>query len=158
MFSPRVVGLSEWSTTEHSPIVGWALDGLPVYGPYGYADPDDSTSAITRIQSPWNVRSGSRLTGPGGAYTGQFVEDWEPTGSGDTYTNSYNVRYAKTPDSPDTKIRFYVATVDENNKPTFPYHVGGGSGAGTSGNNVYQNNFYSNAHDTGLIKEINIKI
>jgi len=156
VFSPRVVGLSEWSTTEHSPIVGWALDGLPIYGPYGYADPDDSTSAITRIQSPWNVRSGSRLTGPGGAYTGQFVEDWEPTGSGDTYTNSYNVRYAKTPDSPDTKIRFYVATVDENNKPTFPYHVGGGSGAGTSGNNVYQNNFYSNAHDTGLIKEINI--
>jgi len=159
VFSPRVAGLTEWSTTEHSPIVGWALDGLPIYGPYGYggAQGIDSNS-IVRIKSKWAVRSGTRQSGPGGAYTGQFIEDWEPTaGSGDEYVDEYNVRYARTPESPNTPIRFYVATVDENNKPVFPFHVGGSSGQGTSGNNVYQNCFYSNAPDTGLIKEIKIK-
>src|SRR5580700_6893722 len=29
----------------HSPILGWAMDGYPIYGPYGYANPSDPTSA-----------------------------------------------------------------------------------------------------------------
>ena len=30
--------------SNHSPIVGWAYDGNPIYGPYGYTNPDSDTS------------------------------------------------------------------------------------------------------------------
>ena len=33
----------------HSPIIGWAFDGNPIYGPYAYTDPTDQGSSITRM-------------------------------------------------------------------------------------------------------------
>src|SRR5215471_3475107 len=41
----------------HSPILGWAFDGYPVYGPYGYSDPKDPNSAIKRMQSSFRLRN-----------------------------------------------------------------------------------------------------
>ena len=41
----------------HSPILGWAPDGYPIYGPYGYSNPTDPTSAIRRIQSGFRLRA-----------------------------------------------------------------------------------------------------
>ncbi len=35
--------------TRHSPIIGWANDGLPIYGPYGYSSAMDATSGIRRM-------------------------------------------------------------------------------------------------------------
>ena len=35
----------------HSPILGWSLDGYPIYGPYGYSDPRSATSAVKRMQT-----------------------------------------------------------------------------------------------------------
>src|ERR1041385_3977017 len=32
----------------HSPILAWAFDGYPIYGPYGYSDPNNAASTITR--------------------------------------------------------------------------------------------------------------
>src|SRR5438874_1661304 len=32
-----------WS---HSPILGWAFDGYPIYGPYGYSDPASAGSTV----------------------------------------------------------------------------------------------------------------
>ena len=32
--------------TGHSPIIGWAYDGNPIYGPYWYRDAHDSNSTI----------------------------------------------------------------------------------------------------------------
>ena len=38
---------SVWgNSTTHSGIVGWAFDGLPIYGPYGYTDPSNTSSEI----------------------------------------------------------------------------------------------------------------
>ncbi|MFM7206342.1 MAG: YHYH protein [Planctomycetaceae bacterium] len=52
----------------HSPIVGWMFDGYPVYGPYGYSDPNDPTSAVVRMQSSFALRSiTTRTTLPGWA-------------------------------------------------------------------------------------------
>ncbi len=45
--------------TKHSPILGWALDGLPVYGPYGYSSPLDATSGIRRMTSGFQKRDGT---------------------------------------------------------------------------------------------------
>ena len=48
----------------HSPIIGWAHDGYPIYGPYGYDNPDtESTdSSIRRMVSGFVERNGSNGT------------------------------------------------------------------------------------------------
>ncbi len=43
--------------TKHSPIVAWAQDGLPVYGPYGYSSPMDAGSGVRRMISGFALRS-----------------------------------------------------------------------------------------------------
>jgi hypothetical protein len=48
--------------TQHSPIVAWAADGLPVYGPYGYSDPLDPTSGVRRMESGFVLRDGTNGT------------------------------------------------------------------------------------------------
>ena len=45
--------------TKHSPIVGWAADGLPVYGPYGYASPLDPESGVRRMITGFVARDGN---------------------------------------------------------------------------------------------------
>ena len=49
----------ETGDTVHSPLLGYALDGCPIYGPYGYEDYDplDSTPTIVRIQSGYTLRN-----------------------------------------------------------------------------------------------------
>jgi hypothetical protein len=49
------------STTvfKHSPIIGWINDGLPLYGPYGYSDPMDTTSPVRRMISGYVIRDGT---------------------------------------------------------------------------------------------------
>ena len=39
----------------HSKIIGWAADGYPIYGPYGYAVSTDSTSPIVKMQSGYSA-------------------------------------------------------------------------------------------------------
>ena len=46
---------------EHSPILGWAYDGNPIYGPYGYGNNKNSTGGIERQQSAYRMLQ-SRLT------------------------------------------------------------------------------------------------
>jgi Ca2+-binding RTX toxin-like protein len=41
----------------HSPILGWALDGFPIYGPYGYSDPMDASSPVVRLDSSFQLRT-----------------------------------------------------------------------------------------------------
>jgi hypothetical protein len=48
--------------TRHSPILGWAADGLPVYGPYGYSSPLDPASGVRRMVSGFVLRDGTRGT------------------------------------------------------------------------------------------------
>lgn len=156
VITPQVLGISNWNTEEHSPIVGWAFDGLPIYGPYGYEDPANPNSDIVAIKSPWVLRSANnRQTAPGGAHTGVFIEDYrfDATLSGQPgYTGRYNQRYGVTPDSPITPIYYYVLTVDEDLEPAFPYHVGGG----TVNVDQWGNSYYSTAPLTGRIADIQV--
>ncbi|HCN30840.1 MAG TPA: hypothetical protein DIT64_19395 [Verrucomicrobiales bacterium] len=46
----------------HSPILGWAADGLPVYGPYGYASALDPQSGVRRMLSGFVPRDGANGT------------------------------------------------------------------------------------------------
>lgn len=65
-----------WSPTSHSPIIGWAADGFPIYAAYGYSDPNNPNSEIRPLTSGWRVRSGARLGGPGGTYAYFLTETW----------------------------------------------------------------------------------
>jgi len=61
-------------------IVGWAADGYPILGRWGYSDPLDSSSEVVEMRSSWALRQGERpggADGPGGAYDGTFTADWE---------------------------------------------------------------------------------
>ena len=59
-YNPSTHTYSEATTTPlHSPILGWSFDGYPIYGPYGYANPNDVTSAVRRMVSGYVPRDGS---------------------------------------------------------------------------------------------------
>ena len=137
-------GLNSWDTGNASPIVGWAFDGLPIYGPYGYEDPDDSSSNVVVIKSIFELKTGTRPDGPLGTYTGAFAEDWQANtalaGTNGYVTNAYNLRYAKTVDSA-TKIYHYVVTLDSDLDPAFPYVIGGV--VSESSNLTYSGGYYS---------------
>ncbi|HEX7261165.1 MAG TPA: YHYH protein [Luteolibacter sp.] len=53
---------STTAVTRHSPILAWAADGLPVYGPYGYSSPLDPNSGVRRMVSGFVLRNGSNGT------------------------------------------------------------------------------------------------
>ena len=43
----------EQNRTQHSPIIGWSYDGLPIYGPYGY---EKSTGgSVVQLNSGYSV-------------------------------------------------------------------------------------------------------
>ena len=50
------------AVTAHSPIVAWAADGLPVYGPYGYSSPMNAASGVRRMVSGFTKRDGTNGT------------------------------------------------------------------------------------------------
>lgn len=113
--------------TTHSPIIGYAYDGNPIYGPFGYSDPVDSTSSISRISSGY-VLQGSRQNGPDtGRYPlGSFIDDykWVPSvNSGKTELDSNNGRFCVTPDYPKGTYAYYIS-VDSSDNPVFPYILG----------------------------------
>ncbi|HCY57476.1 MAG TPA: hypothetical protein DHU78_01300 [Opitutae bacterium] len=62
---------------EHSPLIGYAMDGFPVYALYGYKDPKDMTSKIKKMFSSFRLKQGERPNPPGGKYDGAFSKDYE---------------------------------------------------------------------------------
>ena len=121
----------------HSPIIGWAFDGNPIYGPYGYTDPTDQSSEINRLNTSYQLKTNlvynditnpypSRTAGPllTDEAAGKFIEDYEYIfGLGDL--DQYNGRFCKTPDFPEGRYCYFV-TIDttENGNPVFPYVLG----------------------------------
>ena len=63
-FNPatKIYTESTGPVTAHSPIVAWMADGLPVYGPYGYASPMDPASGLRRMTSGYVRRDGTQGT------------------------------------------------------------------------------------------------
>ena len=62
-----------------SPIIGFAADGFPIFGSY-----INDAGTIRKASTSYRLKSGTRSGGPGGAYDGTFIDDWEYVeGSGD---------------------------------------------------------------------------
>lgn len=126
-------GLYVINASEHSPLLGFAYDGFPIYGAYAYAN-TDGTGGISRMKSSYQLKNQTtRTNGPAvnqvvGAQTffnGYFREDYEFVAhAGDpTYLDVHNGRFCITPEYPDG-IYCYFATVDANHNSAYPYVVG----------------------------------
>jgi len=111
--------------TSHSPIIGWAYDGNPIYGPYGYSNPNNVQSGV-RIINPSYTLNTSKISNRPSFSSGFFIEDFEYTGNGDL--DRHNGRYCKTPEFPNGVYAYFagVTTSTTSNKlePLYPYFIG----------------------------------
>ena len=122
---------------EHSPIIGWAFDGNPIYGPYGYSDPTDQSSSIAKLNTSYRLKTNLvynvdsnptpvRTAGPllTAEVAGNFIEDYEYV-FGLGALDQYNGRFCKTPDYPTGRYCYFV-TIDstEDGGALFPYVLG----------------------------------
>lgn len=112
--------------TKHSPIIGWAFDGYPIYGAYGYAN-TNGTGGIKRMVSSYTLSAATtRANGPAVSSSypaGCFIEDYIYTaGYGDL--DSRNGRFCVTPEYPSGTYAYFV-TVDASLTPVFPYTIFG---------------------------------
>ena len=126
-----ISGSKETASKYHSPIIGWAYDGNPIYGPYGFNTPEGGSiramvsgyrkdnDIVNSINRP-NLESGG------------FIEDFVFTGEGDL--DVHNGRFCITPDYPNG-VYAYFATIDSGaaqssgtffnfKEPQFPYLIG----------------------------------
>ena len=114
----------------HSPIIGWAYDGNPIYGPFGFLSVTRGT--IARMTSGYELQVNTTNRPPTSIYpAGFFVEDYVYTGTGSLDEN--NGRYCITPDFPNGVYAYFTtinSTVDSSGpfknyrRPVFPYIIG----------------------------------
>lgn len=108
---------------QHSPIVGWAADGFPIYALYGFQNANKAESPIVELKSSYRLKKGRRPGGegnPGGSYDGTFLADYEfVKGAGDL--DECNGRFAVTPDFPEGSYAYYLT----NQWPVIPRNYRG---------------------------------
>ncbi len=120
-------GLYAIDSNVHSPLIGFAYDGFPIYGAYGYAN-TDATGGITRMKSSYElVTTSSRTNGPtvdATYFAGYFKEDYAYTAQTvQDCLDKSNGRFCVTPEYPEG-VYAYFATVDEDWNSQYPYAVG----------------------------------
>lgn len=132
-------GLYVIDSAHHSPLIGFAYDGYPIYGAYGYKNAD-GTGGIVRMKSSYSLRSittrtvyydGTTPSAPGPAVSATFPlsmyrEDYQftaPTTSQPDYLDIHNGRFCITPEYPSGTYA-YFCTVDNNHNSAYPYVVG----------------------------------
>ena len=124
----------EQASENHSPIIGWAYDGHPIYGPYGYITKEGGL--VSKLRSGYVEEAVKKENRPSVAIFPPefFVEDFtfKPKNE-DTVLDQNNGRFCVTPEYPNGTYA-YFATIDSivsqtapfNGffKPTFPYFIG----------------------------------
>jgi hypothetical protein len=136
---PQSLGVLEQmiaNGSAHSPILGFALDGFPIYGPWAFANADGS-GGLRRMRSGYRLRNvrertrwadGAELTpsqyGPAVDRRfplGTFAEDYEyRPGEGDL--DASNGRFSVTPDYPGGTYAYFLTT-DDAKQLAFPYFL-----------------------------------
>ena len=127
-------------TKVHSPILGFAYDGNPIYGPFAHEDPLDSASSIIRMTSSYSL-NGSRSNGPSLTQypLGSFTNDYTYVHKSGTLDEN-NGRFCITPDFPKGTYAYFL-TIDSDQVPQYPYIIG--------------DNFYSLPVDSNYNSNIN---
>jgi hypothetical protein len=126
----QIVNGREVVSNAHSPIIGWAYDGNPIYGPYGYSSITGGSvrSMVSGYQLKLKPNRPSTTLYPAGF----FVDDYEFIGNGDLDEN--NGRFCVTPEYPNGVYAYFTTInsgdvesvgVFRNYKlPVFPYFIG----------------------------------
>lgn len=95
------------NSKQHSPLIGYAADGFPIYALYGYAIGTNAQSDIKELESSYQLRQGTRTGGPGGTYDGTFTQDYVyVAGSGDL--DECNGRITVTPNYPQGTYAYFI--------------------------------------------------
>ena len=99
--------------TKHSPILGWAYDGNPIYGPIGHVNAFGVAGGTKRLVSGYELD----VVGSNGAPdvnlrppekdTGFFTQDFVYKGNGDL--DRSNGRFCKTPEFPNGTYAYFAA-------------------------------------------------
>jgi hypothetical protein len=114
----------------HSPIIGWAYDGNPIYGPYGYSSINGGS--IKPLTSSYSLLLQNNRPSTSIYPEGFFVEDYQYQSNGDL--DEHNGRFCVTPEFPNG-VYAYFATINGDSvessppfrnyrKPIFPYFIG----------------------------------
>ncbi len=104
-----------WSTDllqddEVSPVIGFAFDGHPIYGPYGY----DTNGKLKEMASSYRLKQGH--TGQGG------IDDWEYVkGLGDL--DECNGLLSKIPASKEPTYHYHASIISGSGEIGFPYFI-----------------------------------
>ena len=123
---------TELDSKNHSPIIGWAYDGNPIYGPYGYSL--RSGGIVTRMKSGYIDESSLKDNRPPNFASGYFIEDFTFYRVEDeSVLDENNGRYCITPDFPNGTYAYFCTISDlvdgsgvfkNYKKPIFPYVIG----------------------------------
>ena len=115
--------LVEPQTKVHSPVLGFAYDGNPIYGPFAHENPLDAQSPIVRMTSSY-IQKTARPEGPSlSTYPlGTFIDDYEYRHRSGSLDNN-NGRFCVTPDFPNGTYAYFI-TIDSQQNPVYPYILG----------------------------------
>ena len=123
----------EVASTDHSPIIGWAYDGNPIYGPYGYLTKQGGI--VSQLKSGYKLDLKSNRPSTSTFSAGFFIEDYTyQEVSDETVLDKNNGRFCITPEYPNGTYA-YFATISDSaadssgtfsgyKSPVFPYLIG----------------------------------
>ena len=148
----KKVNGQETQSDNHSPIIGWAYDGNPIYGPYGYMKKEGGT--VTQMKSGYVEEASIKENRPPLSVfpAGFFCDDFTyKKVSDETILDENNGRFCVTPQFPSGTYA-YFATIDDSGSeqggqfntfklPVYPYLIG--------------QNYYSTPNDFNLLTTSN---
>jgi len=112
---------TEIATPEHSKIIGYAFDGYPIYGAFGYMDIDTkpneglANANVRLARSSYRLKAGQR--GYGGINDWQYID-----GLGDL--DKCNGRFGPTPEYPDGIYHYHSSLINGDNGVEYPTTIG----------------------------------
>ena len=115
----RKVNGIESDSNYHSPILGFAYDGNPIYGPYAYSS--KTGGFITQMLSGYSLDIKSSRPSTSIYPEGFFIEDYTyKKSSSDSVLDENNGRFGITPDYPNGTYAYFT-TVDGRFPETLEY-------------------------------------
>ena len=128
----KVNGIEEESS-KHSPILGFAYDGNPIYGPYAYST--RTGGVVSQMKSGYELNLSENRPPTSIFPEGFFVEDYKHYEVADeTILDENNGRFCITPDYPNGTYAYFLTINDKFSatsgifekyrEPVFPYAIG----------------------------------
>ena len=118
--------VKEQDSNAHSPILGWAYDGNPIYGPYGFSS--KTGGYIKSLSSGYQISLKENRPNTSLYPEGFFIEDYTYFENGDL--DEHNGRFCITPEYPNGTYAYFttIGEIDSSfgnyKKPIFPYVIG----------------------------------